>query len=68
LDELARSRREAAGLRARVIELEKALRDGRGEEGLDGLRERNRDLQEKIERVGRKAREILKKLDVVGEE
>ncbi len=68
MDELARSRREAAGLRARVIELEKALRDGRGEEGLDGLRERNRDLQEKIERVGRKAREILKKLDVVGEE
>jgi predicted RNase H-like nuclease (RuvC/YqgF family) len=68
LDELARAREEVERLKARVLELEGAAPDRADDGGrLQALEEENRALRVKLEKVERKSREILKKLDVIRE-
>jgi len=65
VDELLRSREEAAGLRARLEEAEEAeLTEGSSGE-LVVLREENGELRVKLEKIAVKAKEMLKRLDVI---
>ncbi len=65
VDELLRSREEAARLRARLEKAEEAgLTEGSSGE-LVVLREENGELRVKLEKIAVKAKEMLKRLDVI---
>jgi hypothetical protein len=65
--ELVQSREETNKLRNKVVELEEAVgKTSAGDGGeLKKLRKDNRELRVKIELIESKAKEVLKKLDVV---
>ncbi len=67
LDELMQSREETTRLRTRVKRLEEALEKRQGDDELKRLEGENRELREKMERITIKAREVLKKLEVIEE-
>jgi hypothetical protein len=67
LDELMQSREETTRLRTRVKRLEEALKKKQGDDELKRLEGENRELREKMERITIKAREVLKKLEVIEE-
>ncbi len=66
IGELVRSRDEAVRLRNRVAELEGMVGGENADGGgLERLEEENRRLRAKIELIEDKAREVLKKLEVI---
>ena len=65
--DLARSRKDVLRLKARVLELEGHAPRMENGERLRALEAENRDLRLKLEKVERKTREMLKKLDVIRE-
>ena len=67
LGELRRSREESTVLRKRVAELEGSLKEDRNAVELVRLKEENHELRMKMERIDRRAREMLERLDVVEE-
>ena len=67
VEELARARGEANEVRTSVARLEEALGKRQGGEETERLMEENRDLRARMDQIGRKAREMLKKLDLIEE-
>ncbi len=67
LSELRRSRRESAILKNKMAELKKSLKKDEGAGELVRLKEENHELRMKMDRIDQRAREMLKRLDVIEE-
>jgi hypothetical protein len=67
LSELRRSRRESVILKNKMAELKKSLKKDEDAGELVRLKEENHELRMKMDRIDQRAREMLKRLDVIKE-
>jgi hypothetical protein len=67
LSELRRSRRESVILKNKMAELKKSLKKDEDAGELVRLKEENHELRMKMDRIDQRAREMLKRLDVIEE-
>jgi predicted RNase H-like nuclease (RuvC/YqgF family) len=67
VEELERSKDEAERLKTRVLELEENDRNHRDGGSVERLKAENHELRSKLEKVEQKSKEILRKLEIIGE-
>ena len=67
LGELRRSRRETAILKNKMTELKGSLKEGQDAGELARLKKENHELRLKLDRIDQRAKEMLKRMDVIEE-